>query len=88
VPPSLTISFSPCSSLLFGLYTKYGIDPSCLPDSRLLAISFNRWSCRTYIFVLHESVYASYCNTLNRFLETAWGTVKVGGKPAFIQEPI
>ena len=61
---------------------------SCLPDSRLLAISFNRWSCRTYIFVLHESVYASYCNTLNRFLETAWGTVKVGGKPAFIQEPI
>jgi hypothetical protein len=61
---------------------------ACLPDARLLAVSFNRWSCRTYIFVLHESMYASYCNTLNRFLETAWGTVKVGGKPAFIREPI
>ena len=30
MPPSLTISFSPCSSLLFGLYTKYGIDPDFL----------------------------------------------------------
>jgi len=59
-----------------------------LPDARLLAVSFNRWSCRTYIFVLHESVYASYRNTLDRFLETAWGTVKVDGKPAFIREPI
>ena len=59
-----------------------------LPDARLLAVSFNRWSCRTYIFVLHKSAYALYHDALNRFLCTAWGTEKVDGKSAFKSEPI
>lgn len=61
---------------------------TCLPDVHLLAVSFNRWSCRTYIFVLHESAYARYCDVLSRFLSTAWGTEKVDGKSAFVSEPI
>ena len=61
---------------------------ACLPDARLLAVSFNRWSCRTYIFVLHESAYALFRDALNRLLYTAWGTEKVDGKSAFKSESI
>ena len=59
-----------------------------IPEARLLAVSFNRWSCRTYIFVLHESEYARYEKLIGSFLESDWGQLKVGGKPAFIPEII
>lgn len=59
-----------------------------LPDARLLAVSFNRWSCRSYIFVLHEAQYAFYLSALEAFLQTEWGTRTVDGKHAFKWEPI
>ena len=59
-----------------------------IPEARLLAVSFNRWSCRTYIFVLHENEYARYEKLIGSFLESDWGQLKVGGKPAFIPEII
>lgn len=59
-----------------------------LPEAKLLAVSFNRWSCRTYIFVLHEEAYARYKNLLDDFLNTKWGSLKIDGKHAFVHEDI
>ncbi len=59
-----------------------------LPDARLLAVSFNRWSCRSYVFVLHEAQYAFYLSALESFLQTEWGTRTVDGKHAFKREPV
>ena len=59
-----------------------------IPEARLLAVSFNRWSCRTYIFVLHENEYTRYEKLIGSFLESNWGQFIVRGKPAFIPEII
>ncbi len=59
-----------------------------IPEAKLLEVSFNRWSCRTYIFVLHENEYARYEKLIGSFLESDWGQLKVGGKPAFVPEKI
>lgn len=59
-----------------------------IPEARLLAVSFNRWSCRTYIFVLHENEYARYEKLISSFLESDWGQFIVRGKPAFVSEKI
>lgn len=59
-----------------------------IPEARLLAVSFNRWSCRTYIFVLHENEYARYKKLIGSFLESDWGRLKVEKKPAFVPEKI
>lgn len=59
-----------------------------LPDARLLAVSFNRWGCRSYIFVLHEEQFALYRSVVDTFLRTDWGTHTVDGKHAFKWEPI
>lgn len=59
-----------------------------LPEAKLLAVSFNRWSCRTYIFVLHEEQYVRYTGLLEEFLKTNWGALKVSGKRAFVEEKL
>ena len=59
-----------------------------LPDARLLAVSFNRWSCRTYIFVIHEDRYDEYRGLIDEFLASPWGSHTVSGKPAFTMEPV
>ena len=59
-----------------------------LPDAKLLAVSFHRWSARTYIFVLHENRYARYKQILNDFMRTKWGTHTVNGKVPFTFERI
>ena len=60
----------------------------CLPDAKLLAMSFRRWSMRTYIFVVHEDQYALYAALAEKFLDSPWGTSLVDGKVAFTSEPI
>lgn len=59
-----------------------------LPDACLLALSFNRWTCRTYIFVIHEECFREYCALLDDFLASPWGRHKVNGKSAFTKEPL
>lgn len=59
-----------------------------LPKAKLLAVSFNRWSCRTYIFVLHEEQHERYAGLLAEFLNTNWGNLEVGGKKAFVEEEL
>ena len=59
-----------------------------LPDAKLLAVSFRRWSARTYIFVVHEDQYACYSSVLGQFLDSKWGTVLIDGKAAFTAESI
>ena len=59
-----------------------------LPEAKLLGLSFNRWSCRTYIFVVHGEQYKSYRELLDSFLKTPWGTARVEGKTAFVPEPL
>lgn len=59
-----------------------------LPEAKLLGVSFNRWSCRTFIFVLHEAVYERYNRTIESFLNSMWGTYQVGNKSAFVLEEI
>lgn len=59
-----------------------------LPEAQLMALSFNRWACRTYIFVLHKENCPQYQALLNQFLHTAWGSYQVDQKSAFIREPI
>ena len=59
-----------------------------LPDACLLAVSFNRWSCRTYVFVVHEDKYEQYRSLIDGLLASPWGSHTVSGKPAFIMEPI
>ena len=59
-----------------------------LPDARLLAVSFNRWSCRTYVFVLYKERYDDYQSLIDGFLASPWGSQEVNGKPAFINETI
>ena len=54
-----------------------------LPDARLLAISFNRWTCRSYIFVLHPEEFERYRKAVHQFLSSVWGTKTVNGKCAF-----
>ncbi len=61
---------------------------SYLPDAKLLAVSFHRWSSRTYIFVVHEEQYAYYNQILKEFLCTAWGAYTIDGKKAFSSECI
>ena len=61
---------------------------SFLPDARLLAVSFHRWSSRTYLFVVHEEQYAFYDQVLREFLRTAWGAHTIDGKKAFSAEAI
>ena len=59
-----------------------------LPDASLLALSFHRWTARTYIFVLHEDVYPLYHRMLDGFLHTEWGSHRVDGKVPFTIESI
>ena len=59
-----------------------------LPDAHLLAVSFNRWSCRTYVFVVHEDKYEQYRSLIDGLLASPWGSHTVNGKPAFIKEPV
>ena len=54
-----------------------------LPDAKLLALSFHRWSARTYIFVIHENKIDQYNRIIEAFVNTAWGTHKVDGKLPF-----
>ncbi|MBR3555859.1 MAG: hypothetical protein IKN89_08095 [Oscillospiraceae bacterium] len=61
---------------------------SSLPEACLLAVSFNRWSCRTYIFVVHEDKYDQYRSLIDGFLASPWGRCTVNGKLAFIKEPV
>lgn len=59
-----------------------------IPDARLMAVAFRRWSCRVYIFVLHENKVDYYGKVLSDFLSSAWGTHKVDGKIPFTYENI
>ena len=59
-----------------------------LPEARLLAVSFNRWSCRTYIFVLHPEVCADYRGRIGAFLQSVWGTYLINHRPAFVSEKV
>lgn len=59
-----------------------------LPDAKLLAVAFRRWSCRVYIFVIHEKNTDFYNRTLCDFMGSAWGTHKVDGKVPFTYEEI
>lgn len=59
-----------------------------LPDARLLAVSFRRWSARTYIFVVHEDQYTHYSSVIKKFLDSKWGTILIDGKAAFTTESI
>ena len=59
-----------------------------IPEAKLLAVSFNRWSCRTYIFVLHADQYERYKCILDAFLQSDWGQREVGHKKAFTREEL
>lgn len=59
-----------------------------LTGARLLAITFHRRSSRTYVFVVHEDVYARYERLLDDFLATSWGTRRIGRSSAFTAEEI
>ncbi|MBR6114512.1 MAG: hypothetical protein IKQ10_04935 [Oscillospiraceae bacterium] len=59
-----------------------------LPDARLLALSFNRWGCRTYVFVLHEDRYRVYQEVIDEFMDSPWGKYRVDRKAAFIREKV
>ena len=61
---------------------------NCLPDAKLLAVSFHRWTSRTYIFVLHSEQFEKYQEAVHAFLATEWGTLLMDGKAAFTEEPI
>ena len=59
-----------------------------IPEARLLALSLNRWSCRTFIFVLHNDQYDRYSSILEAFLNTNWSKLKVGDKGMFTLEEL
>ena len=59
-----------------------------LPDAKLLALSFHRWSARTYIFVLHSDRFAFYSKVLSGFIDSKWGTCKIDGRVPFTVEEI
>lgn len=59
-----------------------------LPDARLLAVTFRRWSSRTYIFVVHPEQYERYGQLVDEFLISPWGSHLVAGKAAFTTEEI
>lgn len=59
-----------------------------LPDARLMAVAFHRWSYRVYIFVIHESKGDFYNRVLSDFTRSAWGTHKVDSKVPFTYEEI
>ena len=59
-----------------------------LPDAKLLAVSAHRWSNRAYIFVLHDESYDRYCDIIQRFIESSWGTLKLDDKEFFTVESI
>lgn len=59
-----------------------------LPDARLMAVSFHRWSCRVYIFVVHENKAELYNNAIKDFMSSSWGMHKVDGKVPFTYEEI
>ena len=44
-----------------------------LPDAKLMAVAFRRWSCRVYIFVIHENKVGFYSRALNDFIGSVWG---------------
>ena len=59
-----------------------------LPEACLLAVTFHRWSSRTYIFVLQKEKFELYKQIINRFLSSEWGTTKIDGKASFSIETI
>ena len=59
-----------------------------LPDARLFALAFRRWSYRVYIFVVHEVDANLYKKMIDDFMETAWCTHKVDGKVPFSYEVV
>lgn len=59
-----------------------------LPDARIMAVAFKRWSRRVYIFVVHEEKADFYKNLIDGFMGTAWGTHRVDGKIPFDYESI
>ena len=59
-----------------------------IPGSRLIVLTFHRWSCRSYVFVIHDDQYIRYKEIIDRFLRSRWGTYKIGGNPAFTEEII
>lgn len=59
-----------------------------LPDARLFALAFRRWSHRVYIFVVHEVDADMYVRMIADFMSTAWGTYKVDGKVPFTYEVV
>ena len=59
-----------------------------LPDAKLMAVAFRRWSCRVYIFVIHENKVGFYSRALNDFIGSVWGIHKVDGKVPFTYEEI
>ena len=61
---------------------------SFLPEARLLALSFHRWSARTYVFVVHEEKYPFYCQIVEGFIHTSWGSCAVDGRVPFTAEGI
>ena len=59
-----------------------------LPDAKLMAAAFRRWSCRVDIFVIHKKNTDFYNRALCDFMGSAWGTHKVDGKVPFTYEEI
>lgn len=59
-----------------------------LPGVKLMAISFRRWSCRAYIFVIHEARADFYHRILDGFMASAWGSCRVDGRVPFTYEEI
>ena len=59
-----------------------------LKGSRLLAISFHRWSNRAYIFVVHKERENAYQELIREFLASPWGAHKIDNKSAFSLEEL
>lgn len=59
-----------------------------LPDAMLLALSFHRWSARTFIFVVHRDQFERYSRLTNAFVQSAWGTHRIDGKAPFTVEQV
>ena len=59
-----------------------------IPGSRLIVLTFHRWNCRSYVFVIHEDLYDHYREIISSFLRTSWGTHIIGRKPAFTEQII
>lgn len=53
-----------------------------------MALTFHRWSSRTYILVVHGERQDFYSEMFRGFLASSWGTCLIDGKAAFTAESI